>query len=131
MKKRKPTIPKPTEAELKILHVLWVRGAGTVREIHNLLLDQQDTRYSTTLKMLQVMHGKGLVLRDDSQRPQVYRAARSRNQTQIQLMDDLVHRAFGGAANKLLVQALSAKRVSAEELAEIKQLIERLEKEST
>lgn len=128
--KKKNSLPKPTEAELKILHVLWTQGSATVREVHNLLEDEDGKRYSTTLKMLQIMHGKGLVRRDESQRPQVYRAAKSRRQTQLQLMDDLVHRAFEGAANKLLVQALSSKRVSADEMAEIKQIIERLEKDS-
>lgn len=81
--------------------------------------------------MLQVMQAKGLVLRDDSKRPQVYRAANSQRVTQKQLVNDLVLRAFSGAAGKLLVQALSSHRVSAEEMAEIKQLIERLEKESS
>ncbi len=129
-KDRKQHLPKPTEAELKILHVLWTRGAATVREVHNELVDDRDKRYSTTLKMLQVMHAKGLVVRDDSIRPQLYRAAKSRPATQRQLVDDLVARAFGGAAGRLLVQALSSQRVSADEMSEIKQLIERLEQES-
>lgn len=129
-KDRKKLIPKPTEAELRILRVLWTRGPSSVREVHHALSDERDTGYSTALKMLQVMHAKGLVLRDESNRPQIYRAASSEPATQKRLVDDLVHRAFGGAAGKLLIQALSSKRVSSGELTEIKQLIERLEKES-
>jgi BlaI family transcriptional regulator, penicillinase repressor len=129
MKRKRP--PNPTEVELTILRVLWSQGPSTVREVHNTLVEDRPTGYSTTLKMLQVMHEKGLVLRDESTRPQVYRAALSQAATQKRLVDDLVQKAFGGAAGKLLVQALSSKRVSPEELAEIKQLIQELEKEQS
>jgi predicted transcriptional regulator len=123
----KKRIPRPTDVELQILRVFWKRGPSTVREVHNSLKEDRDTGYSTTLKMMQVMHAKELLVRDESTRPQRYRPALSQRKTQLQLFDDLVQRAFGGAASRLLVQALSAKRVSSDELAEIKQLIQQLE----
>ena len=126
---RKPST-QPTDVELAILRVLWGRGSSTVREVHDVLKDDRDTGYSTTLKMMQVMHGKGLLLRDESVRPQRYRPAIAEEKTQIQMIDDLVQKAFGGAASRLLVRALSAKRVSPQELAEIKNLIRRLEEQS-
>jgi len=115
----------PTPVELAILQVLWERGPSTVREIHNALKAQRDTGYSTTLKMVQVMTDKGLVARDESRRPQVYRPSRRREQTQLQLLDELIQRAFGGSASKLVLRAASARRISPDELAEIKRLIER------
>jgi len=115
----------PTPVELAILQVLWERGPSTVREIHNALKAQRDTGYSTTLKMVQVMTDKGLVARDESRRPQVYRPSRRREQTQLRLLDALIQRAFGGSASKLVLRAASARRISPDELAEIKRLIER------
>jgi BlaI family penicillinase repressor len=115
----------PTPVELAILQVLWQRGPSTVREIHNALKDERDTGQSTTLKMVQVMTEKGLVLKDESVRPQVYRPARPAEQTQLQLIDELIQRAFGGSASELVMRAASAKRISPQELAEIKKLIER------
>jgi predicted transcriptional regulator len=125
---RKPS-PQPTDVELAILRVLWEHGPSSVRQVHNLLKTRRRVGYSTTLKMMQVMHEKGLLLRDERVRPQLYRAARSREKTQVGLIDDLVEKAFGGAASRLLVRALSAKRVSPAELAEIKRLIHELEGE--
>lgn len=119
-----PETQSPTPVELAILQVLWERGPSTVREIHNALKPQRDTGYSTTLKMVQVMTDKGLVSRDDSRRPQVYRPSRRREQTQLQLLDELIQRAFGGSASKLVLRAASARRISPGELAEIKRLIE-------
>ncbi len=115
---------RPTDVELQILGVLWQRGPSTVRQVHDSLAAQRDTGYSTTLKMIQVMREKGLLTRDESVRPQLYRAAESKTQTQLQMLDDLAQRAFGGSAKKLVMRMLAARRVSAEELAEMQRLIE-------
>ena len=120
-----PEGPSPTPVELAILQALWSLGPSTVRQIHNALKAERDTGYSTTLKMVQVMTDKGLLLKDDSARPQVYRPAQPRERTQLQLIDDLIQRAFGGSASNLVMRAASAKRISPRELAEIKKLIER------
>lgn len=119
----------PTDVELAILQVLWEQGPASVRQVHDTLKKHRRVGYSTTLKMMQVMHSKGLVLRDETVRPQLFRAAQSQEKTQLGLIDDLTSKAFGGAAGRLLVRALSSKRVSSEELAEIRQLIDRLEGE--
>ncbi|MCL2640754.1 MAG: BlaI/MecI/CopY family transcriptional regulator [Phycisphaerales bacterium] len=119
----RPPASVPTDVELSILNVLWQRGPSTVREIHNTLSDRRDTGYSTTLKMVQVMTEKGLVLKDDSQRPQVYQPAAAQEKTQLQLLDDLIQRGFGGSVAKLVLRAVSAKRISNAELAEIKKLL--------
>jgi BlaI family transcriptional regulator, penicillinase repressor len=113
----------PTDVELQILGVLWKQGPLTVREVHQALSPERATGYSTTLKMLQVMRDKGRVVRDDSVRPQLYRAAKSEKQTQLQLLDELIRKAFGGSAQKLVMRMLSARHVSPEELAEIERLI--------
>ena len=123
----RPAATQPTDVELQILEVLWQRGPSTVREVHNALVEQRDTGYSTTLKMLQVMLEKGLVKRDDAVRPQVYRAARSRDRTQIQLVDELVQKAFGGSAMRVVMRMASAGRISAEQLSEIQRLINEAE----
>lgn len=120
----RPPSPRPTDVELQILDVLWEQGPSTVRQVHRALAAQRDTGYSTTLKMLQVMREKGLVVRDESVRPQLYRAAESRRETQLRMLDDLAQRAFGGSAQKLVMRMLSANRVSVEELAEMQRLIE-------
>ena len=118
----------PTDVELEILNALWELGPSSVGEVHERLKEQRSTGYSTTLKMMQVMYQKGLLTRDESSRPQKYRAAASRQKTQAQLVDHLIKGAFGGAAGKLLVRALTSKRIPPDELAEIKQLIEQLER---
>ena len=117
--------PQPTEVELEILRALWASGPATVRQVHRSIAAEKGTGYSTTLKMMQVMRDKGLLARDDSVRPQVYRPAITRERTQLQLVDDLVQRAFGGSAARLLMRALSAKRVAPAELAEIEELVRR------
>jgi predicted transcriptional regulator len=114
----------PTQAELAILGVLWVHGPATVRQIHNIMRGQRDIGYSTTLKMVQIMTDKGLLLKNESVRPQVFTPARAEAQTQLQLIDELIQRAFGGSASKLVLRAASAKRITAKELAQIKKLIE-------
>ena len=116
--------PRPTDAELAILRVLWERGASTVRQVHEVLLRERPTAYTTALKLLQIMTEKGLVRRDETDRTHVYHARLSQEQTQRQLVRDLVDRAFGGSASKLVMQALAAKRTSTEELTEIRKLIE-------
>ena len=119
----------PTPVELAILRVFWERGPATVRQVHDALRPERDTGYSTTLKMVQVMTEKGLLLKDDSVKPQVFRTARAREQTQVQLLDELIQRAFGGSAASLVLRAASANRITPEELAQIKKLIERAKKE--
>lgn len=121
-------LPKPTEAELQLLRVLWARGPSTVRDIHEDAGDKKDTGYTTTLKILQKMAEKGLVRRDESQRSHVYEAAVKAEQTQRQLVRDLLHRAFGGSSAHLVVQALSEKRASREELTEIRRILDEMEK---
>ena len=116
--------PRPTDGELAILRVLWDRGASTVRQVHEVLGRQRPTAYTTALKLLQIMTEKGLVRRDETDRTHVYHARLSEEQTQRQLIKDLVDRAFGGSASKLVMQALAARRTSAEELTEIRKLID-------
>lgn len=119
----KPT-PRPTDAELAILRVLWGRGASTVRQVHEVLSRERPTAYTTALKLLQIMTEKGLVRRDETDRTHVYHARLSEEQTQRQLVRDLLDRAFGGSASKLVMQALAARRASTEELTEIRKLID-------
>jgi BlaI family transcriptional regulator, penicillinase repressor len=116
--------PRPTDAELAILRVLWERGPSTVRQVHDILTRERPTAYTTALKLLQIMTDKGLVRRDEADRTHVYHPKLSEEQTQRQLIRDLVDRAFGGSASKLVLQALSVKRASAEELVEIQRLLD-------
>lgn len=124
--------PRPTNAELAILRVLWQSGPSTVRQVHRALdRDRQtQTGYTTALKLLQIMTEKGLVEKDESERPQIYRARLSREQTQQQLVRDLLDRAFGGSAKQLVMQALASKEASDEELAQVEQLLDKLEGEN-
>jgi predicted transcriptional regulator len=115
--------PRPTDAELAILNVLWTRGPSTVREVHQTFAAERETTQTTTLKLMQIMTEKGLVRRDESARTHVYTARLTRQQTQRQLVSDLADRAFGGSAAALVMQALSAESPSAEELREIRRLI--------
>jgi len=119
--------PRPTDAELEILTVIWSRGASTVREIHETILERKATQYTTVLKVLQIMTEKGLVLRDDSERAHRYEAAVPRETTQRQLAGDLLQRAFGGSAASLLLGALSARKASKKELAEMRRMLEEFE----
>jgi len=123
-------IPRPTDAELAILSVLWERGPSTVREVHEALSATQDTGYTTVLKLLQIMTDKGLVVRDESQRAHVYSSRFSEQRTQRQLLGDLTDRAFRGSPAKLVMQALSASRANAEELMAIRQLLDEMEGEA-
>lgn len=120
-----PVLPRPTDAELAILRVLWTLGPSTVRQVHESLVKERPSAYTTALKMLQIMTEKGLVERDESDRTHIYRARLSEEQTQQQLVGDLLDRAFGGSASKLVMQALATTRATPDELREIRQLIER------
>jgi predicted transcriptional regulator len=119
----KPTQRKPTDAELGILRVLWSRGPSTVRQVAEAL--GREAGYTTVLKLLQIMTEKHLVVRDEAARTHVYQAAYTEDQTQRQLVSDLLDRAFGGSAAKLVLQALAANKTSPEELAEIRKLLDR------
>ena len=116
-------LPRPTDAELAILRVLWERGPSTVRQVHESLSEARETGYTTTLKLMQIMAEKGLLTRDESQRTHVYSVRLTQDQTQRQLVSDLMNRAFGGSAAALVMQALNAQAATPEELAEIQQLI--------
>jgi predicted transcriptional regulator len=122
-----PDLPRPTDAELDILTVLWSRGASTVRDVHAAMQSRKPTQYTTVLKMLQIMAEKGLVRRDEAQRAHVYAAARPREWTQKQLAGDLLQRAFGGSARGLMLGALAAKKASKAELAELRRLLDEYE----
>jgi BlaI family penicillinase repressor len=126
MGKKKP--PRPTDAELAILRVLWEIGPGTVRDVHDALSHDRRTGYTTVLKFLQIMTGKGLVVRDMKQRAHVYRARLSQDEAQRELVGDLLDRAFGGSARSLVMQALAAKPASEEDLAEIRKLLDEYER---
>ena len=117
---------KPTAAELQILRVLWASGPSTVRQVHE-ARGEKGTGYTTTLKLLQIMADKGLVLRDASQRAHVYEARIPREKTQAQLVRDLVDSVFGGSASRLVLHALAAKPSSPAERAEIRRLLDAME----
>jgi predicted transcriptional regulator len=116
-------LPKPTEAELTILRVLWQRGPSTVRQVHQALNEVKKTGYTTVLKFMQIMHEKGLVTRDEEPYAHVYQARLRRDQAQRTLVSDLLDRAFEGSMSRLLLQALSSRKASAEELAEIRKVL--------
>lgn len=121
-------LPRPTDAELEILTVLWSRGPSTVREVHVTIARRKPAQYSTVLKFLQIMAEKGLVRRDEKERAHVYEAASPREWTQQQLAGDLLERAFGGSASRLLMGALSARKASRQELAELRRVLDDYEK---
>ena len=121
----RPASSTPTEGELDILQLLWQRGPSTVRQLYNALKDKRGTGYSTTLKMVQVMTEKGLLLKDESVRPQVFCPSESQAETQLALVDNLILRGFGGSAMELVLRAATAKRITPEELTRIKRLIEK------
>lgn len=123
--------PRPTEGELEILHVLWSHDGCTVREVHDVLRPSTSTGYTTTLKLLQVMHAKGLVERDDSQRAHVYRATISKERTQRSFLLDLVQRVFDGSSSNLVLHALGSKRATREELRAIRAMLNKLDKDAS
>lgn len=116
--------PRPTDAELAILRVLWQLGPSTVRQVHEVMSRERPAAYTTALKLLQIMTEKGLVRRDETDRTHVYHARLSEEQTQRQLIRDLLDRAFGGSSSKLVLQALATRRASSDELAEIRRMLE-------
>lgn len=119
---------KPTESELEILQILWEKGEASVREVHEILVKNKDVGYTTTLKMMQIMHEKGLVNRDSSARTHIYSANVSRESTQQHLLDRMIANVFNGSAARLVMHALGNHTASAEEIAEIKKYLDNLEK---
>ena len=125
----KPRVPKPTEAELALLRILWRRGPSTVRELWEEPAGRkQRTGYTTVLKLMQIMACKGLVERDEGERAHRYEAALAEDETQRRLVGDLLQKAFDGSAKKLVLQALSSRRATADELAEIRRMLDELER---
>jgi predicted transcriptional regulator len=120
---------KPTEAELSLLNILWKMGPATVRQIHETVSQTQKTGYTTVLKILQIMHEKSLVIRDESNRAHVYAPANSEMVTQSSLLKDLVLKAFGGSTSKLVMRALDDS-TSKKEIEDIRQLLNELEQQS-
>ena len=127
----RPASSRPTDAELAILRVLWDRGPSTVRDVHKVLKAARAAGraagYTSALKIMQIMHEKKLVARDESGRSHVYTAAVPRETTQRQIVGDLLERVFGGSARALVLQALSAKPASPDELAQIRKLLDEFE----
>jgi predicted transcriptional regulator len=117
---------KPTESELEILQVLWQKGLATVREVHEELSKIKEAGYTTTLKLMQIMHEKGLVKRDDSMRTHVYQAAVNKEKTQRHLVNKMIDSLFGGSTTQLVIQALGEHKATDEELDKIQEIINSL-----
>ena len=117
---------KPTESELEILRVLWARTTASVRDVHEELAKHKEAGYTTTLKLMQIMHEKGLVKRDDSIKTHIYQANVSREKTQKQMVGKMIYTLFGGSPTELVLQALGNHKASAVELEEIQKLIDNL-----
>jgi predicted transcriptional regulator len=128
MARDKPAV-KPTEAELSLLNILWQMGPATVRQIHEAVSATQNTGYTTVLKILQIMHEKSLVIRDETNRAHVYAPANSEMYTQSSLIKDLISKAFGGSTSKLVMRAID-ESTSPEDINDIRQLLNSLEKET-
>ncbi len=120
---------KPTESELEILRVLWDKKKATVREVHEELSQYKDCGYTTTLKLMQIMHEKGIVRRDDSSKTHIYESIVSKEKTQKQLVDKMVNSLFDGSATQLVMQALGNNSPSSDELNAIQQLLDNLKKQ--
>jgi BlaI family transcriptional regulator, penicillinase repressor len=123
---RKKTLG-PTDRELAILGVLWEKGPSSVREVHEALYPEEETGYTTTLKLMQIMVEKGLLVREDDGRRHIYRPALSEERTQKDLMQNLLDRVFAGSAEKLVMRALSARKVSPKELKRIREMLDEIE----
>ena len=123
----RPRSHHPTDRELRLLQVLWTRGPSTVRDIVETLRASEKTGYTSVLKMLQIMTDKGLVVRDDSERSHVYAAAKAEEDTQEEIVGDVLERVFAGSATTLVARALSARPASKLELRKIRSLLDRLE----
>ena len=124
------TAIKPTESELEILQVLWEKKTASVREVHEQLSTTKNVGYTTTLKLMQIMFEKGLVKRDDTLKTHFYQAAATREKTQKHLLGKMIDTLFGGSSAQLVLQALGNHSASAEELEEIKVMIEELKKQN-
>lgn len=124
-----PRTIKPTESELEILQILWTKGLATVREVHEELAATKDVGYTTTLKLMQIMHEKSLVKRDDSMRTHVYQAAVNKEKTQKHLLGKMIDSLFGGSPTQLVIQALGEHKASPEELERIQSLLNDLKKQ--
>ena len=124
-------IIKPTESELEILQILWTKGLATVREVHEELAKTKDVGYTTTLKLMQIMHEKGLVKRDDSMRTHIYQAAVNKEKTQRHLLSKMIDSLFGGSPTQLVIQALGDDnhKASPEEIEKIQALLNDLKKQ--
>lgn len=122
---------KPTESELEILNIIWEKNAATVRDVHEELAKSKDVGYTTTLKLMQIMHEKGLVKRDESMRTHVYQAAVNKEKTQKHLLDKMIDSLFGGSSTQLVLQALGSgeQKISNEELEKIQLLLNDLRKQ--
>ncbi len=125
---RKKTVG-PTDRELAILSILWAKGPSTVRDVHEVLHADAETGYTTTLKLMQIMADKGLLVRKDAGRQHIYSPAVSEEKTQKQVVGDLLDRVFAGSAEKLVMRALAARKVSAKELKRIREMLEKIEGE--
>ena len=119
---------KPTESELEILQIIWEKGLATVREVHEELAKSKDVGYTTTLKLMQIMHDKGLVKRDESMRTHVYQAAVNKEKTQKHLLTKMIDTLFGGSSTQLVLQALGEQKATPEELEQIQTLLNNLKK---
>lgn len=117
-------LPRPTDAELEILTVLWSIGPASVRDVYNVIVRRRPAQYSTLLKFMQIMNEKGLVRRDEAQRAHIYRPAKPREWTRQQLAGDLLNRAFSGSAKELLLGALSARKAGKKELSELREMLD-------
>lgn len=118
---------RPTASEVEILSVLWANGPSTVRDVHTELEQNRDIGYTTVLKLMQIMSEKGLLLRDESQRSHIYRPKQKAEATQRSLVKDMLTRVFSGSTEKLVMQALSAKKATPNELAQIRRMLDELE----
>ncbi|WP_119079343.1 BlaI/MecI/CopY family transcriptional regulator [Chitinophaga alhagiae] len=122
---------KPTESELEILGILWEKGASTVREVHEILEQSKEAGYTTTLKLMQIMHEKGLLTRDASAKTHIYEAAVSRENTQQQLLNKMIDTVYKGSATQLVMQALGHHRSSPAELEQIRRYLNEMEKKQS
>jgi predicted transcriptional regulator len=128
----RPASSQPTEVELQILRILWQTDGSTARGVHNALaqIEARDTNYSTTVKMLSVMLEKGLVKRDESMSPQVFRAAVSQKVTQRKMLGDLIDKVYNGSAMSLVLQALSSRKATPDELTEVRRMLDELDQQT-
>jgi len=123
----RPMSSQPTEVEIQILRILWELGPSPVREIHKRLQAAKGTNYSTTVKMLGIMLQKGLVKRDEEAQPHVYRPALTRSKTGKRMLDDLIEKVYDGSTMALVLQALSLRKATKEELDEVRRLLDKME----